>query len=95
MCTLLAASGPVLLLGLYVGLSSVRGTRLYDAYALRNYGTGIVAFALLVAVSAGLILGGAASGVWAVLRRERPVWAARGILVVNGLILLAALITVF
>lgn len=93
-CTVLAACGPVLLLSLYFGLSSVRGTRLYDAYALRNYGTGLVAFGLLLVVTAGLVLAGVGFGVGAVLRRERPAWAARGILVVNGLILLAALSTI-
>lgn len=90
-CTTLAACCPLLLLGLYVGLSWERGGRFVDSYSSRDYGAGFVVFGLLILVVAGLVLAGVAFGAWAVLRREQPPWAARGILVVNGLILLAGL----
>lgn len=90
-CTWAGALCPVLLLGLYGGLSSNAGARFYDRFALRNYGSGLVAFGVLILLVGGILLAGMALGIGAVVRKEQPRWAARGVLVVNGLIVLAAL----
>ena len=90
-CTAIAACCPLVLLGLYEFLASSRGTRIYDGFATRNFGNGLVAFGLLMLVIAGLVLAGLGTALWAVVRRERPVWLARVMLVLNAVILLGAL----
>lgn len=89
-CTVIAGACPLLLLGLYLFLSSSRGGRMYDAFAGRNLGTGLVAYGILIIAVAALLFIGIGLGLWAVVRRERPVWLARTILAVNALLALAA-----
>lgn len=89
--TVIATGCPLLLLGLYGFLVSPRGTRMYDAFASRNVGTGLVAFGLLMLVIAGILLVGLAAAAWAVLRREKPIWLARVVLALHVALVLLAL----
>lgn len=89
-CTAIAGACPLLLLGLYLFMSSVRGKHMYDTFAGRNLGTAVVAYAMVINTVAALLLVGLGMGLWAVVRRERPVWLARIILAVNALLALAA-----
>ncbi len=87
-CTVIAGACPLLLLGLYLFLSSTPGVRRLDAL---GYGTSFVAFGILIITVAALLLVGLVMSVWAVVRRERPEWLARAILVLNALLALAGL----
>lgn len=89
-CTAISGACPLLLFGLYLFMSSVRGKHLYDAFAGRNLGTAVVAYAIVIITVAALLFVGLGMGLWAAVRRERPVWLARTILAVNALLALAA-----
>lgn len=89
--TAIGVAGPLLLLALYLFLISGRGTRAFDGFAGRNVGTGIVAVAGLYLSIAATLLIGLLATVWAVWRRERPVWLARTLLAVHVVAVLLAL----
>lgn len=89
-CAALSLASPLILLGMYLFLSTEWGGRWFDKYSLRNYGSGIVTFALLLLVVAAIMIFGVAMGLWALRRRERPRWLASLALALNSLILLFA-----
>jgi hypothetical protein len=57
-----------------------------------DYGKAFVAFGILVLAFAALLIGGALLGVAAVVRRETPLWLARGVLALNLMLLAAAVL---
>lgn len=89
--TAVGLAGPLLLLGLYLSLVTPQGTRAFDGFAGRNVGTGIVALAALYLTIAATLLIGLLATLWAVWRRERPVWLSRSLLVVHVVLVLLAL----
>jgi len=80
---------PMLIVGLYLFLTTSRGTRLYDNFASRDIGSGIAAMVMLFLVMAGLLILGVVTSVCAIRRREQPAWLSRVSLAAHLLAILA------
>lgn len=89
--TAIGVAGPLLLLALYLFLESGRGSRAFDGFAGRNIGNGVFALAVVYLGIAATLLIGLLATLWAVWRRERPVWLARTLLAAHVVAVLLAL----